>query len=100
MDFVLRLEIAQADGSVEDHGHLRARADDLRRLHDVELIVNFADHLFEHVLQRNQAQDAAKFVHDHGQADAAGAHFDQQFAGELALRNDQQLAQEAPQVEI
>ena len=100
MDLVLRLEIAQADGSVEDHGHVRAGADDLRRLHHVELVVNFAHHLFEHVLERDQAEDAAKFVHDHGQADAARAHLQKQFAGELVFRHDQQLAQQAAEVEV
>ena len=81
LDLVLCLEIAKSHGSVENHGHFRSGADDLGRLYDVELIVNFANHLLEHVLQRNQAQDAPKFVDHHRQADAARAHLDQQFAG-------------------
>src|SRR5207244_6025688 len=68
LDLVLRLEIAKAYGSIKDHGHFRPAADDLGSLYDVELIVNFAHHLLQHVLQGNQTQDAPKFVHDHGQA--------------------------------
>ena len=64
-----------------------------RPLDDVELVVNLADHLFENVLERDQAENAAEFVDDHGEADAARAKFKKQLAGRLRFRHDQDLAQ-------
>src|SRR5713226_7925550 len=62
-DFVLRLKVAKTYGPVENDGGLRSGANYLGRVDDIKFIVNLADHLLEHVLQRNQAEDAAKFVH-------------------------------------
>src|SRR5438445_13699113 len=42
LDLVLRLEIAKAYGSINNHSHFQPMTDDLLILYDVELIVNFA----------------------------------------------------------
>src|SRR6202042_3027578 len=50
-DVVLRVEIAHIQRRVEDN---RAVCQFLRSLDDVELVVNFADDLFENIFHRNK----------------------------------------------
>ena len=96
-DVVARGEFADFDGGVEDHA---AVGEGERALDDVEFIVNFADHLLEDVFERGQAEDAAEFVHDHGEAGAAGAKFQEQFADGLGFGNDERVAQDGAQIEF
>ena len=99
-DVVLRFEIAEAERCVENHGRVRALPDDERLLHHIEFIVNFADQLFQDVLQRDQSQDGAEFVHDHRHPTVARAQLEQQFVRGFALRHDDDFVQHPPQVEL
>src|SRR6185437_4015106 len=85
------------DGSVENNA---AVGKNERLFDDVEFVVNFAHHLLEDVLERHKVQDAAEFIHDHGEPGAARTKFEQQFAGGLCFRNDQRVADQMPQMEI
>ena len=69
-----------------------------RTLDDVELVVNFADHLLEDVFERGEAEDAAEFVDNHGEARAASAEFEQKFAGALRFGDDEHVAQHCAQM--
>src|SRR5581483_8144989 len=95
-DVVLRVEVANVKARVEDDGSVRQGQ---RAFDYVELIVNFTDHLLEDVLHRHQAEDAAELIDHNRQADAVRSQLDEQFAGRLGLRNDQNLAQDAAQIE-
>ena len=62
--------------------------------------MNFADHLLEDVFESDYAENAAEFIDDHGDSGAAGAEFDEEFAGELGFRDDQHFAQIRAQMEF
>src|SRR5206468_10953407 len=72
-DVVLRVEVAHVEGSVKNHRPVRKRE---RLFHHVKLVVNFANHLFDDIFDGHQAENAAEFVDDHGQTDAARAQFE------------------------
>ncbi len=65
----------------------------------IELVVDVADDLLEHVLDRREARDAAVLVDDDGHVIAAFTKLRQQRVQALALRNERGGAQEAMQVE-
>ncbi len=96
-DAVLRVEVADVERSIEDH---RAIGQSQRMLDDVELIVDFADHLFEDILEGHQAENAAKLVHNKRQAGPPCAQLAEKLAGRLGFGNDQDFAQEPPEVEV
>src|SRR5580698_5196103 len=96
-DVVTRGQLADFNGGVEDHA---AVGKGERALDDVEFVVNFADHLLEDVFERGQAKDASEFVNDHGQAGAAGAEFEQEFADGLGFWDDERVAQDGAQIEF
>ena len=52
------------------------------------LVVDRADQLLEHVLQRDESRHAAVFVEDHRDLSALSAEFFQQFEGVLGLRHE------------
>src|SRR5580692_8486813 len=79
-DVVARGEFADFDGRIEDHATVGKGQ---RALDDVEFVVNLADHLLEDVFEGGEAQDATEFVHDHGEAGAARAEFEEEFADGL-----------------
>src|SRR5580698_9613233 len=96
-DVVTRGQLADFNGGVEDHA---AVGKGERALDDVEFIVNFTDHLLEDVFERGQAQDAAEFVNDHGEAGATCAEFEKQFADGLGFGNDERVTQDGAQIEF
>src|SRR5271155_1000398 len=96
-DVIARGEFADFDGGVEDHA---AVGKGERALDNVEFVVNFADHLLEDVFESGEAEDAAEFVHDHGQAGAAGAKFQEQFADGLGFGDDERIAQDGAQIKF
>lgn len=96
-DVVARGEIADFQGSVENHGAVGKRK---RALDDIEFIVNFADHLLEDIFERCKAKDAAEFVDNHSQASATRAEFDEQIAGGFCFGDNEDIAQERPKVKL
>src|ERR1700733_6076414 len=96
-DVVARGEFADFDGGIEDHA---AVGKGQRAFDDVEFIVNFADHLLEDVFEGGEAEDAAEFVYDHGEAGAAGAEFEEELADGLGLRDDQRVAENGAQIKF
>ena len=68
---------------------------DLVDLRLVVLVVDLADHRFEHVLKGDEAIDAAELVDDHGHVDAAGLHAHQEVGGAHGGRHVERLALEA-----
>lgn len=90
-DVVTGSELANFERGVEDHGPVGKRE---RPFNDIELIMNFADHLFEDVFERGEAEDAAEFVDYHGEAGATRAKFDEQIAGGFCFGHDEHVAQE------
>ena len=96
-DVVARGQFADFDGGVEDHA---AVGKSERALDDVEFIVNFADHLLEDIFESGEAEDAAEFVHDHGEAGAAGAEFQEEFADGLGFGDDERVAENGAQIEF
>ena len=61
--------------------------------------MNFANQLLEDVFEGNEAENAAELIHDHGHAGVLGAKLPQELAGGLGLRDDEDLAQDAAQIE-
>src|SRR5271156_1044902 len=96
-DVIARGEFADFDGGVEDHA---AVGKGERALDDVEFVVNFANHLLEDVFECGEAEDAAEFVRDHGQAGGAGAKFEEEFADGLGFGNDERVAQDGAQIKF
>src|ERR1700722_7216865 len=96
-DIVLRLEVADFYARVEDNSAVRKCE---RALDHVEFVVNFADHLLEDVFQSDEAENAAEFVDNHGEARAARAELDETFAGGLGLGDDQDVADNASNVKV
>jgi len=97
LDVVLRGEIANVERGIENHG---AVGEGLGVFDDVELVVNFADHLLDDVFNRNEAEDAAEFVHDHGQTDATRAKLEEELASEFAFGDDEDVAKNAAKAEV
>src|SRR5713226_6294788 len=95
-DVVLSVEIAHVQGGVKNKRAIREREGPLN---NVKFVVNLSDHLFEDVFHGHQPEDAAKFVHDHGHANVAGAQLEKQFVGGLGLRHDEHFTQNAAQIE-
>src|ERR1700681_1314545 len=85
-DVVLGVEVADVERGVEDDGTV---GEGEGTLDDVEFIVNFADDLLEDVFESDEAEDATEFVDDDGQADVMSAELEEQFAGGLGFRNDE-----------
>src|SRR5690348_1193789 len=83
------VEVMNFERGVENHG---AVDESERAFNDVELIVNFADHLFENVFEGDEAENGAEFVDDHGEAAAMRAEFDEKFDGGLGFGNDEDFA--------
>src|SRR5713101_793782 len=73
-DVVLGVEVADVEGGVENDG---AVGESEGALDDVEFVVNFADDLLEDVFEGHEAEDAAEFVDDDGQADVMGAQLEE-----------------------
>src|SRR5277367_4466246 len=96
-DVVTRGELADFYGGVEDHASV---GESERAFDYVEFVVNFTDHLLEDVFERGEAENAAEFVHDHGEAGAAGAEFEEEFADGLGFGNDESVAQDGAQIEV
>ena len=69
-------------------------------LDNVELIVNFADHLFEDVFERDQAEYRAEFVDSHRQAGAVNAQLEKQFDGGFRLGNNENFAQHVAEMKF
>src|SRR5580704_16549466 len=97
LDVVFAFEFADIGGTVKDH---RAIGERERTLDHVELIVNLAHHLLENIFERGEAENAAEFINDHGEAGAARAEFEEEFAGALRFRNDEDVAQHRAQIEV
>src|SRR5271154_7216773 len=93
-DVVLRFEVANIEGGVENH---RAVGERERALHDIEFVVNFANHLFEDIFEGDETEDAAELVNHYGQSDVVRAQLKKEFARGLGFRNDQHLTQHAAQ---
>ena len=64
------------------------------------LIVDLADDLLEHVLDRDQAGGAAIFVNDHRHVDSVFLEVGQQLAYGLRFRNDDGLAEKRIELEV
>lgn len=97
LDVELAFEVPDIQRSVENHG---AVGEVQRMLDDVELVVNFANHLLEDVLESDQAEDGAEFVDSHGEAGASRAKFKQKLDGGFRLGNDEDAAKNVAKVKF
>ena len=66
----------------------------------VELVLDLADDLLEHVLDGQQARGTAELVDDDGQVVAVGAKVAQQIIERLRLRHEDGRAQESAQAQV
>ena len=96
-DVVPRLQFPNFDRRVKNHSAIRQIQ---RPLHHVELIMNFTDHLLQNIFQGRQPQNTAKFIHDHRQPRTSRPEFPEQFAHRLRFRDNQHVAQNAPQAKL
>src|SRR5689334_4952154 len=69
-------------------------------LDDIELVVNFADHFFENIFERHEAENRAEFIDHHGETGALGAKLEKQLDGELRFRHDDDFAKDMLQREF
>ncbi len=95
-DAVLGVEVAHIQSRIENDS---AIGKGKGVLDDVKFVVNLSHDLLEDILQGNEAQNAAKFIDDDGQADVTRAQLQKQFARGLGLWDDEHLAQHAAQIE-
>src|SRR5260370_2286609 len=95
-DVVLRVEIAHIQGGVKNQSSVRQRE---RAFDNVKFVVNLSHHLFEDVLDGDEAEDAAEFVHHESHADAACAQLEEQLAGRLSLGDNEHFPPDAAQIE-
>ncbi len=103
------LRVARAEGAVEI-GDLGDRLDAVaaaglgqdvvRGLVEVVLVLDVADDLLEHVLDRDQARDAAIFVDHDRHVVAARAELAQEHIEPLRLRHEHRRAQHLAHVEF
>src|SRR5260370_11417553 len=95
-DVVLRVEIAHIQGCVKNQRTIRQRE---RAFDNVKFIVNLSHHLFEDLLDGDEAEDAAEFVHHQSHADVTRAQLEEQLAGRLSLGHNEHFAQAAAEIE-
>src|SRR5215467_4903384 len=92
---ILRVQIPHIQGSVKDHRTIGQRQ---RLLYHIKLVVNLADHLFQHILERYQAQQTSELVHHHRHPCVVFLELLQQLSGRLGFRRDEHFPQNPPQI--